>query len=133
LGLNEAKPRRSREAKRRQHRSVSEAFQRSSGSKDAEQDGAINFVRVLTFENVFNRETPRERFPPIKEPHIPPKDESIYDNDDLNDLQLSIVKGAHHLAVYSQKTNKRVPKPHRVKKMKHAKKHLKHMSDNFIK
>jgi hypothetical protein len=34
--------------KRRQHRSVGEAFQRSSGSKDAEQDGAINFVRVLT-------------------------------------------------------------------------------------
>ncbi|MFT7120200.1 MAG: hypothetical protein ACJAZ9_000370 [Neolewinella sp.] len=33
--------------KRRQHRSVGEAFQRSSGSKDAEQDGAINFVRVL--------------------------------------------------------------------------------------
>jgi hypothetical protein len=32
----------------RQHRSVGEAFQRSSGSKDAEQDGAINFVRVLT-------------------------------------------------------------------------------------
>ncbi len=33
--------------KRRQHRSVSEAFQRSSGSKDAEQDGTINFVWVL--------------------------------------------------------------------------------------
>jgi hypothetical protein len=33
--------------KRRKHRSVGEAFQRSSGSKDAEQDGAINFVRVL--------------------------------------------------------------------------------------
>jgi hypothetical protein len=33
--------------KHRQHRSVGEAFQRSSGSKDAEQDGAINFVRVL--------------------------------------------------------------------------------------
>jgi hypothetical protein len=33
--------------KRRQHRSVGEAFQRSSGSKDAEQNGAINFVRVL--------------------------------------------------------------------------------------
>ena len=33
--------------KRRQHRSVGEAFQRSSGSKDAEQDGAINFVRAL--------------------------------------------------------------------------------------
>jgi hypothetical protein len=33
--------------KRRQHRSAGEAFQRSSGSKDAEQDGAINFVRVL--------------------------------------------------------------------------------------
>jgi hypothetical protein len=35
--------------KRRQHRSVREAFQRSSGLKDAEQDGAINFVRVLKF------------------------------------------------------------------------------------
>jgi hypothetical protein len=33
--------------KRRKHRSVGEAFQRSSVSKDAEQDGAINFVRVL--------------------------------------------------------------------------------------
>jgi hypothetical protein len=33
--------------KRRQHRSVGEAFQQSSGSKDAEQDGAINFVRAL--------------------------------------------------------------------------------------
>jgi hypothetical protein len=34
--------------KRRKHRSVGEAFQRSSGSKDAEQDGAINFARVLS-------------------------------------------------------------------------------------
>jgi hypothetical protein len=33
--------------KRRKHRSVGEAFQRSSGSKGAEQDGAINIARVL--------------------------------------------------------------------------------------
>jgi hypothetical protein len=38
--------------KRRQHRSVGEAFQRSSGLKDAEQDGAINFVRILIGCNV---------------------------------------------------------------------------------
>jgi hypothetical protein len=38
--------------KRRKHRSVGEAFQRSSGSKDAEQDGAINFVRVLRYTKI---------------------------------------------------------------------------------
>ncbi len=88
-----------------------------------------------TFEQVFNRETARTNFPPIEEPNIHPKDESIYDNDYLNDLQLSIVKGAHHLAKHCQKvkgTNKRLPKPHRVKKVKHAKKYLKHMSGHFI-
>ena len=40
--------------KRRQHRSVDEAFQRSSGSKDAEQDGAINSVRVLKIGQFFH-------------------------------------------------------------------------------
>jgi hypothetical protein len=36
-----------RGAKRRQHRSVGEAFQRSSGPKDAGQDGVTNSVREL--------------------------------------------------------------------------------------
>jgi hypothetical protein len=40
--------------KRRKHRSVGEAFQRSSGSKGAEQDGAINFVRVLKGRRINN-------------------------------------------------------------------------------
>jgi hypothetical protein len=35
--------------KRRKHRSVGEALQRSSDSKYAEQDGAINIVRVLAY------------------------------------------------------------------------------------
>jgi hypothetical protein len=38
--------------KRRKHRSVGEAFQRSSGSIDAEQDGAISIVRVLKWEKI---------------------------------------------------------------------------------
>jgi hypothetical protein len=41
--------------KRRQHPSVSEAFQRSSSSKDTEQDGAINFVRVLKYSGIIIR------------------------------------------------------------------------------
>ena len=88
-----------------------------------------------TFEKVFS-ETKRDSFPQIKEPCIPQKDESIYDNDTLNDLQLSIVKGAHHLAKYHQKlkgTNKRVPKPLRIKKVKHAKKYLKGLNDHYLK
>jgi hypothetical protein len=40
--------------KRRKHRSVGEAFQRSSGSKDAEQDGAINIARVLKYLDRIN-------------------------------------------------------------------------------
>lgn len=50
-----------------------------------------------SFEKVFS-DTKRKDFPVIKEPKLPMIDPDSYNEDPLNDLQKSILKGAHYIA-----------------------------------
>jgi len=78
-------------------------------------------LNANTFESVFSPD--KREFPQIAEPIIPKINERAHDDDVLNDLQHSILRGAYFWASRRKKeTNSkiRIPKIERIQKVKHA-------------